>query len=78
MERRTLGNLLIRCGAGENPRVYQGDNLPDKREDIPIAIDLYMAGHKNAKAQEISTRLETEKGIKIHPRTIYRYLEKKT
>ena len=41
-------------------------------------IDSYLIDHKNAKAQEISIQLETEKGIRIHPRTIYRYLEKKT
>ena len=41
-------------------------------------IDSYLASHKNAKAPEISARLETEKGVKIHPRTVYRYIEKKT
>jgi len=38
MERRMLGNLLVRCGAGENPSVFKVMELPEKREDIPIAI----------------------------------------
>ena len=41
-------------------------------------VEAYLVVHKNAKAQEISKQLETVKGIKVHPRSIYRYLEKKT
>ena len=41
-------------------------------------IDSYLADHKSAKAKEISIWLETEKGVKVHLRTIYRCLEKKT
>jgi len=47
-------------------------------QEVLEFIDTYLADHKNAKAIEISMQLEAEKGIKIHPRTIYRYLEKKT
>ena len=39
-------------------------------------IDSFVAGNKNTKSKEISAILETEKGIKVHPRTIYRYLKK--
>jgi len=41
-------------------------------------LDSYIAEHKCAKAIDISKQLEAEKGIRVHPRTIYRYLEKKT
>jgi len=47
-------------------------------QEVLEFVDSYIAAHKNAKAIEISARLEAEKGIKVHPRTIYRYLEKKT
>jgi transposase len=39
-------------------------------------IDSFVAGHKNAKSKEISAALEAEKGINVHPRTIYRHLKK--
>jgi transposase len=56
-----------------------GPKKPHKlTPEVTEFIDSYLADHKNAKALEISMQLEIEKGIKIHPRTIYRYLEKKT
>ena len=39
-------------------------------------IDAFAEEHKNAKSGEISAALEAEKGVRIHPRTIYRYLKK--
>ena len=41
-------------------------------------IDSYVSDHKNAKAREIATQLEKVLGVRIHPRTIERYFEKKT
>ena len=48
------------------------------KPEILEFVDAYLVDHKNAKAQEISDQLEANKGIKIHPRSVYRYLEKKT
>jgi transposase len=44
--------------------------------DVMEFIDSFIASHKNAKSKEISAALEIEKGIKVHPRTIYRHLKK--
>jgi transposase len=41
-------------------------------------IDSYSSCHKDAKAKEISEKLETELGVRVHPRTIERFFEKKT
>lgn len=41
-------------------------------------IDSYVTGHKNAKAREIAAQLEKVLGVRVHPRTIERYFEKKT
>lgn len=44
--------------------------------EILAFINSFLMDHKNAKSKEISVALEAEKGIKVHPRTIYRYLKK--
>ena len=41
-------------------------------------IAAYMSAHKDANAAEISAQMEAALGIRVHPRTIERYLEKKT
>ena len=41
-------------------------------------IETYVSEHKNIKAGELATKLEAELDIRVHPRTIERYLEKKT
>lgn len=41
-------------------------------------IDSYVSDHKNAKAREIAVQLEKVLGVRVHPRTIERYFEKKT
>ena len=44
--------------------------------DVLEFIDSFVGIHKNAKSTEIAAALENEKGVKVHPRTIYRYLKK--
>ena len=44
--------------------------------DVIGFIDSYVDRHKNAKAKEISAALEAGKGVKVHPRTIYRHIKK--
>ena len=44
--------------------------------DVLAFIDSFSAEHKNAKSKEISSALESEKGVKVHPKTIHRYLKK--
>jgi transposase len=39
-------------------------------------IDSFFNNNKDAKATQASAALEREKGIKVHPRTIYRHLKK--
>lgn len=41
-------------------------------------IDSCIADSQNMKVADISKRLESEKGVKVHPRTIYRHIQKKT
>jgi len=41
-------------------------------------IDAYVSHHKNAKAREIAAQLEKMLDVRVHPRTIERYFEKKT
>jgi len=54
-----------------------GPKGPSKlNEEVLAFIDSFSAEHKNAKAAEISASLEDEKGVKVHPRTIYRHLKK--
>lgn len=56
-----------------------GPKGPSKLQgDVSAFIDSYSADHENAKAREIATQLEAAQGIRVHPRTIERYLEKKT
>ena len=45
-------------------------------EEATTFIDAFLANNKGAKAKEISEALETERGIKVHPRTVYRHLKK--
>ena len=40
-------------------------------------IDEYIAGRPEAKSSEVAAQLEKGTGIKIHPRTIQRYIRKK-
>jgi transposase len=46
--------------------------------EVSDYIDSYLFEHNNANAKEIAAQLEASLGIRIHPRTIERYLEKKT
>ena len=46
--------------------------------DVSGFIDSYVSSHKDAKANEIAAQLEASLEVKVHPRTIERYLEKKT
>jgi transposase len=39
-------------------------------------IEAYLSTHKDAKAAEITAALEDGMKVRIHPRTIYRYLKK--
>jgi len=56
-----------------------GPKGPSKlRGDVAQFIDAYSSEHKNAKAKEIAEKLEASLGIRVHPRTIERYFEKKT
>jgi len=55
-----------------------GPKSPSKLTlEVQSFIDSFSSEHKNAKSTEISAALENEKGVKVHPRTIYRYLKKK-
>jgi transposase len=54
-----------------------GPKNPHKlNQDAAAFIDSFLAGHADAKAKEVSAALEAEMGIRVHPRTIYRYLKK--
>jgi len=54
-----------------------GPKKPHKmNQDAERFIDAFLEGHAKAKAKEISAALEAETGIKVHPRTVYRYLKK--
>jgi len=44
--------------------------------EVLAFIDSYLAEHKRAKPKDIAAALATEKGVSIHPRTIYRLLKK--
>ena len=44
--------------------------------EILAFIDSFLDDNQNAKAKDISEALETNKGIRIHPRTIYRHIKK--
>ena len=56
-----------------------GPKGPNKlRGEVSNFIDSYVSRHDNAKAKEIAAQLEASLGSRIHPRTIERYLEKKT
>ena len=55
----------------------KGPKGPSKLSPEVLAfINAFSEGRKNAKASEISAALEAEKGVKVHPRTIYRQLKK--
>jgi len=45
-------------------------------EEVQEFIESYIAEHKGAKANDITTAIGAAMGIKIHPRTIYRFLKK--
>lgn len=56
-----------------------GPKGPSKLQgDASAFIDSYLSEHGGAKAMEIATQMEGALGVRIHPRTIERYLEKKT
>ena len=44
--------------------------------DVQEFILSFLKEHSSAKSGQISAALESEKGIKIHPRTIYRHIKK--
>jgi len=67
----TLGGLCALV-----PR-KKGPKGPSKLDPEASAfINAFTDERKNAKANEISAALEAEKGVKVHPRTIYRHLKK--
>jgi len=54
-----------------------GPQKPHKlTPNATVFIDSYLAAKPKAKAAELSAALESEMGISIHPRTVYRYLKK--
>ena len=46
------------------------------KEDVSAFVDAFHAEHGDAGPSEISAALEAETGVRVHPRTIYRYLKK--
>jgi len=55
----------------------KGPKGPSKlNPEVSAFIDAYAEERKDAKANEISAALEAAKGIRLHPRTIHRYLKK--
>jgi len=65
-----LGALMPGKAGPKGPSKLQGE--------AARFIDSYAASNIGAKAKEISARLEAALGVSVHPRTIERYLEKKT
>ena len=56
-----------------------GPKGPSKlRGDVSGFIDSYMSENPDANAKEVVSQMEVQLGVRIHPRTIERYLEKKT
>jgi len=56
-----------------------GPKGPSKlRGEVSGFIDSYMESHAGTSAKEAAAQMELEIGVRIHPRTIERYLEKKT
>jgi len=56
-----------------------GPKGPNKlRGEVSGFIDTYMESHERTGAKEVAARMEAETGVRVHPRTIERYLEKKT
>lgn len=56
-----------------------GPKGPNKlRGRVSEFIDLCAAGHEKANSKNIAAQMEAELDVKVHPRTIERYLEKKT
>jgi len=55
----------------------KGPKRPSKlNPEVSTFITAFIERRKNAKSSEIATALELEKGVKLHPRTIYRHLKK--
>jgi transposase len=55
----------------------KGPKRPSKlNPEVTAFINAFIEGRKNAKSSEIAAALESEKGVKLHPRTIYRHLKK--
>jgi len=55
----------------------KGPKRPSKlNAETSAFINTFCEEHKNAKSSEISDALEAEKGVKVHPRNIYRHLKK--
>jgi transposase len=55
----------------------KGPKRPSKLNSEAVAfITAFSKEHKNAKASDVSAALEAERGIKVHPRTIYRHFKK--
>ena len=46
--------------------------------EVAEYIDAYMSTRPSANAKEVAEQMEMQIGVRIHPRTIERYLEKKT
>ena len=55
----------------------KGPKRPSKlNSEVTEFINAFTEGHKNANSIEIADALEAEKGVRLHPRTIYRHLKK--
>ena len=65
-----LNALMPRKTGPKGPSKLQGE--------VSGFIDVYASDHKSARASEIAAELEEALGVRIHPRTIERYFEKKT
>ena len=56
-----------------------GPKGPSKlRGDVSGFIDSYVAGHGSANAKEVAAQMEASLGVRVHPRTIERYLLNRT
>lgn len=60
------------------PRKHGPKGASKLKGDAADFLDSYASSHRGAKAPEIAARLESELGVRAHPRSIERYYEKKT
>jgi len=69
-EKGGLNSLVPKKPGPKGPNKLHGEVLE--------FINSYKVDHKNANAKEIALKLEEGAGVRVHPRTIERYFEKKT